>query len=485
MTILLSSAELEHFAKVGGLADISSALPIGWDKLGHDPIIVLPKYGCISDSDGTSIIDMHIELTICSHSIHVYKSHIQKTEIPVYLVECAALYDRPGIYGNPDGYTDNDLRFYVLCKAAFEIMIKLNISPDIISAHDYHTALLLPMLKLDYADHPLFAKTKGILTIHNAQYQGWYDNERMQVISGWELLDNSSNSQFLLNNSFNALYAGITFADAIVAVSPGYAKEILTVEFGEGLEAIFQKFQGKLHGILNGVNYDVWNPNMDEYITNHFTINDLEGKVKGRHQLITQLFSSSHDKESLPLFGIVSRFTSQKGFDLLKGCIEHYLQEESIRLIVLGSGDRSYEEYFTALHQRFPKSCSYTQGYNESLAHAILAYADFFLMPSAFEPCGLTQIYAMKYGTIPIVRHVGGLKDTVQTFEIDSAVGNGLVFTDFSAKALSKSIENAISCYEDQQLMSALIKNAMKSNYSIGHTAEQYIALFNNLRDPH
>lgn len=485
MTILLSSAELEHFAKVGGLADISAALPIGWEKLGHEPIIVLPKYGCISESDSTTLIDMQIELTICSHTVHVYKSYIHNTLIPVYLLECDELYDRPGIYGNPDGYADNDLRFYVLCKAAFEIMIKLNISPDIISAHDYHTALLLPMLKLDYADHPLFSKTKGILTIHNAQYQGWYDNDRMHDISNWDFLKDPYESKFLFKNSFNALYAGIYFADAVVAVSPGYAKEILTVEFGEGLDEIFQQFQGKLHGILNGVNYDVWNPEMDEYITHHFTINDVEGKVKGRHQLINQLFPSSYNNETLPVFGIVSRFTSQKGFDILKGCIEHYLQEDSIRLVVLGSGDRSYEEYFTALHQRFPKSCSYTQGYNESLAHAILAYADFFLMPSAFEPCGLTQIYAMKYGTIPIVRHVGGLKDTVQAFDKDSKVGNGLVFRNFNAIALTESIENAISCYANQPLMNVLIKNSMKTNYPIAHTAEQYLVLFSNLCDHH
>jgi len=485
MTILLASAELEHFAKVGGLADISAALPIGWEKLGHDPIIVLPKYACISESDSITLIDMHIELSICSHTVHVYKSHIQHTMIPVYLLECDELYQRPGIYGNPDGYVDNDLRFYVLCKAAFEIMIKLHISPDVISAHDYHTALLLPLLKLDYAHHPLFARTKGILTIHNAQYQGWYDNYRIHDISNWDFLNDSFESWFLFNNSFNALYAGINFSDAIVAVSPGYAMEVLTEQFGEGLEQVFQQYQYKLHGILNGVNYESWKPEKDEYLNKHFSPNHLEGKYEGKQILIERSFSKNRHNDSLPLFGIVSRFTSQKGLDILNGCIEQFLHEESQRLVVLGSGDKRYQEYFTQLQKRFPTVCSYTQGYDESLAHAILAYSDFFLMPSAFEPCGLTQIYAMNYGTIPIVRKVGGLKDTVLDFDSNPMNGNGLVFTDFSSEELAKCIERAISCHTDKQMMNILIQNAMQSHFPISATAEQYVKLFNSLRDTH
>ena len=485
MIILLASAELDHFAKVGGLADISAALPRGWADLGHEPIVIVPKYQCITDS--TEIHSTNIEFTICNLSVRVFKSHLPESTISVYLLECDELYDRPGIYGNPDGYEDNDLRFYVLCKAAFELMIELNISPDVISAHDYHTALLMPLLKIDYARHPLFLNTKGVLTIHNAQYQGWYDNERIREFSHWEFIEKDSHSPFLFHDHFNALYSGINFSDAIIAVSPGYANEILTEEYGAGLHEVFNNNRHKLSGILNGVNYGLWNPSDDCHINQHFTILDKSGKVQGKKFLLQSLFDDEIDllPDSLPVFGIVSRFTEQKGFELLEDCIENCLKDKKIRLIVLGSGDARYEDYFSRIQNSFPGYCSYTRGYDEELAHRILAYADFFLMPSLFEPCGLTQLYAMKYGTIPIVRHVGGLKDTIEDFNQIQLIGNGITFSEFTSSALLCAIDNAIDIYGNKSLMNPLIDNAMHCDYSIHKTAIQYIELFETLKARH
>jgi len=481
MTILLSAAELAKFAKVGGLADIAYALPLGWEMCGHSPIIVLPYYRAIKQEKNHQIEDIKLQLIIHSLKVHVHKSQLPNSSIPVFLVECDELYDRDGIYGNPDGFQDNDLRFYVLCKAAFEIMIALGISPDIISAHDYHTALMLPLLKNEYAHHPLFIHTKGVLTIHNAQYQGWYENQRMIEISDWDLSHSEADSPFLLHGSFNALKAGIEFADAIVAVSPGYAQEIKTKEFGEGLEDVFLRIKSKLSGILNGVDYQTWDPQHDSYIPFHFSPLDTSGKLHGKARLLSNCFGNDVEHSTLPLLGMVSRFTDQKGIELLEDSLEVFLQKKKCKLIVLGSGEDQYQKYFQKLQMNFPDTCCYTQGYDEQLAHNILAYSDFFLMPSRFEPCGLTQLYAMRYGTVPIVRYVGGLKDTVHDIDSQKNIGDGIVFEDFTSKACHDAIERALYTYQNTQSMNIARQHAMQADFSIEHTAEAYIQLFKKL----
>jgi starch synthase len=477
MNILLVSAELAPFAKVGGLADISGALPIGWKRIGHNPIIVIPKYKGIEEQFHILKTDITITFTLFEkeRAFPIWTSTLPNEKIPVYFIESDELYDRPGIYGDPEGYVDNDERFYVLCKTAFELMIKLNIKPDIISAHDYHTALLLPLLQFTYSTHPLFESSKGVLTIHNAQYQGWYDLQRMHAMTLWNMED------CLWKGEFNALKTGIDHADLIIAVSPSYAKEIITPEFGEGLESVYSHYSDKLIGILNGVDYALWNPESDAFIDHHFSKNDLNNKQSGKIQIIKQYFEDSTYSDELPLIGMVSRFTDQKGIDLLDGCIEHLLEQGLCRLIVLGSGEERYQSYFNTLELRYPRFVSYTQGYNEQLAHHILAYSDFFLLPSRFEPCGLTQLYALKYGTIPIVRSVGGLKDSVQSFDSVTQMGDGIIFKDFTKKALHNALMDALSLYNDSTLMQSIIDNAMQADYSIEKTAKQYIDEFKKL----
>lgn len=477
MNILLVSAELAPFAKVGGLADISSALPIGWSRLGHHPIIVLPKYRVIEERYTITKTDITIQCTVfdTEHSFPVWKSTLPGEHIPVYFIEADDLYDRPGIYGNPDGYEDNDERFYIVCKCAFELMIKLNVKVDIISAHDYHTALLLPLLHETYSIHPLFAKSKGVLTIHNAQYQGWYDLQRVMDMTKWQ------QESYMWKGGFNALKTGIDHADLIIAVSPSYAQEILTKEFGEGLESVYSQYSHKLIGILNGVDYAFWSPEHDMHINHHFSIDDLSNKLMGKNQVIDEYFPTSTIEKSLPLLGIVSRFTDQKGFDLLHGVIEEYIQEEKCRLIVLGSGDETYQSFFRDLQSHFPKLISYSQGYDESLAHHILAYSDFFLLPSRFEPCGLTQLYALRYGTIPIVRSIGGLKDSVQAYDFNSQQGDGIIFQDFTHEALKTALMNAFSLYEQTHHLHCIRHNAMLADFSIENTAKEYINQFTQL----
>lgn len=481
MNIALVSAELTPFAKVGGLGDISGALPIGWERLGHTPIIIIPKYRGIEKLYPITKTDIKLSLQIFSSEkiLSVWTSTLPNAQVPVYFIESDDLYDRPGIYGNPDGYPDNDERFFVLCLAAFELMIQLQFKPDIISGHDYHTALLLPLLQKQYAQHHLFQHAKGVLTIHNAQYQGWYNSQRMKDIHTWNIED------CIMNGVFNALKIGLDFADLIIAVSPNYAKEILTPEFGEGLEQYYTLYFNKLIGILNGVDYSSWNPESDAFIHHPFSMQDLGGKILGRHLLIEQSFHDSHLSQSLPLIGMVSRFTDQKGIDLLEGCIEEFLERGNCRFIVLGSGDEHYQSYFKQVESKYPGMMSYTQGYNESLAHHILAYSDFFLLPSRFEPCGLTQLYALKYGTIPIVRSVGGLKDSVHRFNPQTLQGDGIIFESFSKEALHDALQEAISLFHNESLMKCIIQNAMSADYSIEKTARQYINAFEKLMQKH
>jgi starch synthase len=481
MNILLVSAELAPFAKVGGLADISSALPIGWKRIGHQPIIVIPKYKGIADNFHINKTDITLTFTLFGkdRSFSVWISTLPNEDIPVYFIESDELYDRPGIYGNPDGYIDNDERFFVLSKCALELMIQLNIKPDIISAHDYHTALLLPLLKFNYSKHPLFQSCKGVLTIHNAQYQGWYDLNRMIEMTSWNI-DNC-----MYNGSFNALKSGIEYADLIIAVSPSYAKEILTPEFGEGLENIYDQYSDKLIGILNGVDYSSWNPESDTCIEYHFSKDDYSRKSIGKNLLIKNTFSDYSNSHSLPLIGMVSRFTDQKGIDLLDGCIEHILEQGICRFIVLGSGEDSYQSYFRTLEKKYPSFVSFTQGYNDNLAHHILAYSDFFLLPSRFEPCGLTQLYALKYGTVPIVRSVGGLKDSVQSFDPISQLGDGIIFHQFTKEALHNALMEALILYNNSTLMHAIIHNGMNADFSIEKTAKEYINEFKKLVSKH
>jgi len=478
MNILLVSAELAPFAKVGGLADISSALPIGWNRLGHHPIIVIPKYQGIEERFSITKTELTVQFRLLGTEriFPIWKSTLSGN-IPVYFIEADELYDRPGIYGNPDGYEDNDERFFVLCKCALELMIKLNRKVDIISAHDYHTALLIPLLHETYSTHPLFSKSKSVLTIHNAQYQGWYDLDRMVTMTSW------NKESYQWRESFNALKSGIDKADLIIAVSPSYANEICTKEFGEGLESVYTQYTNKLIGILNGVDYSYWSPETDTYIKHHFSIEDLSQKLIGKNQLIHQYFSSNTSVNRVPLLGIVSRFTDQKGFELLNGVIEEIIQQEQCRLIVLGTGDESYQLYFRNLQDQFPHMVSYTQGYDESLAHHIIAYSDFFLLPSRFEPCGLTQLYALRYGTIPIVRSIGGLKDSVRAFDFTTQQGDGIVFQDFSHKALRAALKDALVLYSQSHSMECIRHTAMQADFSIENTAQEYITQFSQLLD--
>ena len=354
-------------------------------------------------------------------------------------------------------------------------MIKLDIKPDIISAHDYHTALLLPLLQFTYSKHPLFESSKGVLTIHNAQYQGWYDLQRMIAMTSWNPED------CLWKGEFNALKTGIDYADLIIAVSPSYAKEILMPEFGEGLENVYSQYSDKLIGILNGVDYALWNPESDTCIEHHFSKSDLTNKLIGKIQLNKHYFEDNIDCDKLPLIGMVSRFTDQKGIDLLEGCIENILEQGLCRLIVLGSGEERYQSYFNALQLHYPQFVSYSQGYNEQLAHHILAYSDFFLLPSRFEPCGLTQLYALNYGTIPIVRSVGGLKDSVQPFDSITQQGDGIVFQEFAKEALHNALMDALSLYHNSTMLQSIMNNAMQADYSIEKTAKEYIDEFKKL----
>ncbi len=482
MNILQASAELVPFAKVGGLADMCGALPGAWQKQGHNVLPIVPLYGHIDlEAFGITRTDLVITVPLGHWTEYatVYTGYLPGTNVVVYFLRSAEYFDRPGIYGYHDGFEDNNRRFIFLSRAAFELARALDFKPDVIHAHDYHTAPMMPMLRIHYGMDPHFSRTAGVFTIHNMVYQGVYEPTSAMELCGFRQEDFYPGCWFEQNGMFNAMKAGIMFADKITTVSPTYAQEIRWTEEGAGLQSALQTRGADLIGVLNGIDNNVWNPASDQLIPLNYTDYSFEKKESNKRALLMELGCSLEQaSDGLPLFGMVSRLTDQKGLNLVVDVIESFVRNQRLRFVLLGSGEKKYEEFFHGLQSRHPNMVCVRIGYNEPLSHRIQAGSDFYLMPSKFEPCGLTQMFALAYGTIPIVRAVGGLNDTVEAYDPIAFTGNGIRFNAFSADELSRCIDAALHLYRREPHWTSIRKNAMASQFTIAHTAEQYIELF-------
>jgi starch synthase len=396
--------------------------------------------------------------------------------IPVYFIRSDRYFDRNHLYSSPDGdYWDNAERFAFFCRSALELLGQIDV-PDILHAHDWQTAPAIAMLKTQPERYPGLVSVRTVFTVHNLGYQGRFSSNQWNVL---DLDRNLFNSQCLeFYGDINFLKGGLAFADALTTVSPTYAREIRIQEHGFGLEGIFEQRAAHLTGILNGADYDVWNPDVDLYIAERYTLDDLSGKRACKEDL-QRLFSLPRDPD-VPLIGTVSRLASQKGFDLLQSIVDCLLQR-NIQFVLLGTGDKAFQEYFAGLSSRFAGKAGVRIAYEESLAHKIVAGADVFLMPSRYEPSGLTQLYALKYGTIPIVRTTGGLKDSIEDFDPATGKGTGFRFGPYEASALRSVIDRALTAYSNKQQWSALMRNAMSADYSWQRSALQYLALYRSL----
>ena len=481
MNILLASSEVDPFAKAGGLADIASSLPLEWSKYGQTPIVIMPKYGFIDTYkygiEPTNLV-LVVPMGYWNEYARLWQGFLPNSKVPIYMIEHNHYFDRNGIYGDPNEYGDNDRRFIFFSRAVFETAKALNFKPDIIHAHDFHAAYTMAFLKSYYVHDPLFSETAGVYTIHNLAYQGKFNPENAMLYSGFGMKEFYPGSWFEKNGSVNAMKTGIMFADKITTVSPTYAKEIRYPYYSEGLQEELNQRGADLIGVLNGVYYDDWNPEVDTNIFENYSQEHLDIKNINKYKFLYEHGLTDEDNLEIPLIGMVTRLTDQKGIDLLIAKLEYYLENNMFRIALLGTGERRYTDYFNFIKWKYPKLAIINIGYNNTLSHRMFAASDFFLMPSRFEPCGLTQMYAMRYGTIPIARITGGLADTITEYSFDTAEGTGFLFWQYNADDFAFAIRRALSVYNNYPHWDMIRQNAMSNNFSSGKSALEYLKVF-------
>ncbi len=473
MNILMVASEAAPFAKTGGLADVVGALPAALAERGEQVAVVLPAYRENRYPYPRREAYRNLWIPIGpGYMVDIQRTTIQQKGdrgVSYYFVQCPALYDRDGIYGTAAGdFPDNHVRFAVLSMAALGVARHL-FRPDVLHLHDWQAALTPVYLSEHFRSDPTFIGVKTLLTIHNLGYQGLFPAEALSQIALDPKLLNPDQLEFF--GRVNFLKAGIAWSDAVSTVSKGYAREIQTPEYGFGLDGFLRR-HGLVTGILNGVDYNEWNPEHDSALARTYSASDLSGKRACKQALLAE-YGLPQDNLDRPLIAIISRFAAQKGFDILADAASRLMQED-LNLVVLGSGDLPYESMFRALAQAYPHKVGLRVGYDTGLSHRIEAGADMFLMPSRYEPCGLNQIYSLKYGTVPVVRATGGLDDTIE----DST---GFKFRDYSGDALLETVRLALRAYQDLNQWVQRMRRGMDKDFSWSASAGEYVELYRRL----
>ena len=477
--ILFVSAECVPFAKTGGLGDVAGALPRFLQEIGIQVIVVMPMYSFIDKAKYN--VNLAVENMKVQMGTELITCNVNKATLPANLSVCFIDYEpyfaRPNMYHDNyfNDYDDNPKRFTFLSRAALQLCHELNFVPDIVHANDWHTAVLPAYLKRVYKDDPLFSKTASVLTIHNIAYQGRYASYYYSYTGLWE--EDFTPDKFECYNAINFLKGGIYFADMVNTVSKGYASETKTSLGGFGLDYYLNRKGDDYVGILNGVDYLEWDPGKDTLIPVNYNYENINGKSVCKRELQSRL--GLKEVDNTPVIGIVGRLVEQKGFYILSECIDGILNNMDVQFAILGAGDSYLETFFYNLPQRYPGKAGSFIGYNNELAHLIEAGSDFFLMPSIYEPCGLNQIYSLRYGTLPIVRATGGLNDTVENYNQNTGEGTGFKFWEPSGKAIYNTVYWALDTYHTRKRhLRQLIKNAMAQNFSWEESAKEYVKLY-------
>jgi len=480
MKICLVSSELAPVAKTGGLADVSSALSVFLHRAGHDVRVLIPRYARI-DQSGLDIVpidalsDMKLQLDARELRFSIDTATLPGTDMTIYLLRCPEFFGRPGIYTQD---ADEHLRFVLLSRAAFEMCQHLGFAPDIFHCHDWQTALIPLYLRSTYSWDRLFSQSRSVLTIHNIGYQGMFPAHVLPELhlAGAE---HHLHQDDLKDGVINYLKTGIMYADLITTVSPTYAREILGDDYGMGLNELLRSRLDSLVGILNGVDYDEWNPASDSLIPENYSTQNMSGKAVCKQTLMQKMGLTQHDRR--PLVGIVSRLAGQKGIELIDNVVPRMLANRDFALVVLGSGESRYENFFGWLQQAFPGRVSFYQGFNNKLAHWIEAGSDMFLMPSLYEPCGLNQMYSLRYGTVPVVRETGGLADSVEQVQPANGTGTGILFQDYNEAGLTWALSSALDLYQNRPLWEGIVANGMAKDFSWERAGSRYVDLFRQL----
>jgi starch synthase len=483
MKILVASPEAVPFAKTGGLGDVVGALPKALAKQQHELKVFIPRYKTLNvDYQQIRQMEWSQEIAIgrIKHGVSVDYRPAKKLSLAHYFIRNDAYFGRDDFYRDEDAgadYADNDERFIFFSRAVLEVVRALGWQPDIVHVHDWQTSLIPAYLKILHQKDPVLAGAKSVLTIHNLAFQGTFAEEGFARL-GLPPEQFYPTAPFEFYGKVNFLKAGITYADKITTVSERYAAEIQTDKHGCGLDGVLRGRQSALTGILNGVDYGIWSPSRDKRIPYSYFFANLSGKRMNKVELLGRL--SLPVRERTPLIGIISRLTDQKGLDLFAEIADAVLAMD-LQMVVLGTGDNKYQELFAGLERRFPDKIRACLIFDDDLAHWIEAASDMFLMPSRFEPCGLNQMYSLKYGTVPIVHEVGGLADTVKDFDSTSVEGTGFVFKEYSAPALLAAIERAVGIFSKKRVWTRIMKTGMRQDYSWDRSARKYIALFESL----
>lgn len=471
LNILYVSAEISPFGTTGGLGDVSECLPEVLADNGLSVMRVMPKYKKIEERFVLKkIISFIIEIDGKASVCHIYRYNEKK--LNTYFIGSKEYFERDNFYG----YEDDDIRFGFFSKAVLQMLILLDIKPDIIHLNDWHTGLIPFLLKKEYNKIYFYDNIKTVYTIHNLQYQGVFDRRSLERLGlSYEYYD-SEILEYYGNISF--MKGGIICSDAINTVSHSYAKEIQTPQLGYGLDGILRKYKNKICGIVNGIHYDKFNCETDKYVYRNYNEDDVViAKEENKHYLQQRV---SLPTKKVPVIGMVSRLSEQKGIDLCIQAMEKLIDRD-VQFIILGTGDKEYERLLISLSARYPDKVKVMIDFNKEMARHIYAGCDFFLMPSLFEPCGLSQIYSMRFGTVPIVRKTGGLIDTVEPFDKDSLKGTGFMFERYDINDFIETIEDALNIYDDKTKWNILVDNCMKQRFTWDDSAKEYIEKYQQL----
>jgi starch synthase len=474
MQIAFAASECVPFSKSGGLADVVGALPRALAAAGHEVSVYTPRYRQTKLTDAATVVQ---SITVPFDDHYRFCSVLSGGDhsgVRFYFIDYPPFFDRDGLYGTSTGdYPDNAERFALFSRAVLEASKILGV-PQVFHCHDWQSALVPVLLRTQYAEDPAFRDTATVFTIHNMGYQGLFSADTLPLLTlPWDLFTISKMEFF---GNVNFLKGALVYSDFITTVSRKYSQEIQTTEFGFGLEGVLRNRAATVTGILNGADYDEWSPERDKFTVARYSAENLSGKVQCKQDLLSA-FNVAKPDLNLPVMGIVSRFAAQKGFDLIAQIMDRLAREEMIA-VALGAGDKPYEEMFLRLQKQFPQKIAVKIAYDNALAHKIEAGSDMFLMPSKYEPCGLNQIYSLRYGTVPIVRATGGLDDTIEPWNPRTGKGTGFKFSEYSGEALLEAIKEALSAFRDQSSWQKLMRNGMGKDFSWNASAREYVRVY-------
>lgn len=474
LKILFVSAEVSPYAKTGGLADVAGSLPKALAALGNDIRVVMPRYKMVNAgmnylTDFPVKMDNSVETCIVREAEMEYKYMEISKSLPVYFIDSYRFYDREGIYCHFD---DGD-RFVFFCKAVMEMLPRINFQPDVIHCNDWHTGPICMLLDEFYRKQSFYANISTVYTIHNLQYQGNFSPDIVRLFNiGYDIF-NSDKCEFY--GTFSFMKSGLVYADIINTVSEMYAREIQTPQYGEKMEGLLSKRAHDLFGIVNGISYEEFDPEKDEWIVKNYNFKTFKDKKENKTALQKEMGLPVRD---VPVVGLISRLSGQKGLNLILEQIDKIMRHD-LQFVLLGKGDEYYENEFRSIENKYHEKFAIYLGFNATLAQRIYAGSDMFLMPSRFEPCGLGQIISLRYGTIPVVRATGGLADTVIDYDRDNAKGNGFSFANFSSNDMMETIERALKLYKDEpEAWDKLVVRALQMDYSWNKPAQKYMDLY-------